>query len=141
MKAKGSCLCRSAKFSFELKNKHFDACHCSMCRRWSGGPAMTTEAAGKIEFEGEENISLYSSSDWAERGFCRKCGSNLFYRFKDKSLNFFSFFLGTLENNEEFVFTTQIYTDSWPANYAFSNETKKMTEKEVLEAFGMGPES
>ncbi len=34
-------------------------------------------------------------------------------------------------------FTTQIYIDAKPENYAFSNKTKNMTEKEVLEAFGI----
>lgn len=135
MKAKGSCLCKGVNFSFDLKHKHFDACHCSMCRSWGGGPALTVESSGNIEFEGEGNITVYSSSEWAERGFCNKCGSNLFYRLKDKSRNFCNFNLGTIEKHEEFSFTTQIYIDTKPDNYSFSNETKKMTEKEVLEAF------
>lgn len=134
MKANGSCLCKSVQFSFDLKEKHFDACHCSMCRKWGGGPALTVESTGNIEFVGEENISIYNSSDWAERGFCKKCGSNLFYRFKGKE--FCNFSLGLLENQHNYTFTTQIYTDSKPANYSFSNKTKNMTEKEVLQAFG-----
>ena len=137
MNVKGSCLCKSVKFSFDLKAKHFDACHCSMCRSWGGGPAMTVESNGNIEFEGEENITIYNSSEWAERGFCNVCGSNLFYRLKDKNLNFCNFSLGTIDNQEDFEFTTQIYVDMKPENYSFSNETKKMTEKEVLEAFGV----
>jgi hypothetical protein len=136
MKAKGNCICKSVKFSFNLKNKHFDACHCSMCRSWGGGPALTVETDGGIEFEGEENLTIYSSSDWAERGFCKKCGSNLFYRLKDEKLNFCNFNLGTIENHENFEFTTQIYIDTKPDNYSFGNETKMMTEKEVLAAFG-----
>ena len=137
MKAYGSCLCKSVKFSFNLKSKHFDACHCSMCRSWGGGPALTVESDGNIEFEGHENISVYISSEWAERGFCKSCGSNLFYRLRDKSHNFCNFNLGTLENHEDFKFTTQIYIDTKPDNYSFSNETKMMTEKEVLAAFGV----
>ncbi len=136
MNAKGSCLCKSIKFSFKLKGKHFDACHCSMCRNWGGGPAFTVEVAGDIQFEGEENIKVYRSSDWAERGFCQNCGTHLFYRLKDK--NFCNFNLGTIENNEEFQFTTEIFVDSKPQNYSFANETKKMTEKEVIEAFNGG---
>ncbi|MBH47869.1 MAG: aldehyde-activating protein [Halobacteriovorax sp.] len=137
MKATGSCMCKAVTFSFDLKNQHFDVCHCSMCRNWGGGPALTVESAGNIEFSGEENITVYSSSEWAERGFCNKCGSNLFYRLKDKSHNFCNFNLGTLNNHEEFRFTTQIFIDAKPSNYSFSNETKNMTEKDVLEAFGI----
>lgn len=137
MRAKGSCLCKAVEFSFDLKGKHFEACHCSMCRNWGGGPAFTVESAGNIQIKGEENLTVFSSSEWAERGFCKKCGSNLFYRLKDESLNFCNFNLGTLEGHEDFKFNTQIYIDSKPANYSFANETKDMTEKEVLEAFGL----
>lgn len=140
MKASGHCLCKSVKFSFKLKNKHFDACHCLMCRNWGGGPALTVGSEGNVVLEGEENISLYDSSQWAERGFCKICGSHLFYRLKDKSLNFCNFNLGTLENHQDFEFTAQIYVDAKPDNYAFANETKMMTEKEVLAAFGLDSE-
>lgn len=135
MKATGSCLCEGVKFTFKLKAKHFDGCHCSMCRKWGGGPALTVESDGEIEFVGVENLAIYSSSEWAERGFCKVCGSHLFYRLKDKNLNFCNFNLGTIDNHEDFKFTTQIYIDAKPENYSFSNETKNMTEKDVLEAF------
>lgn len=96
MKANGSCLCKSVNFSFELKEKSFDACHCSMCRKWGGGPALTVEALGNIEFQGEEHIEIYDSSEWAQRGFCKKCGSNIFYRLKQQ--DFCNFNLGTIDN-------------------------------------------
>lgn len=136
LKAKGSCLCKAVQFSFTLKHKHFDACHCTMCRIWGGGPSFTVESNGDIEFVGAENITRYSSSDWANRGFCKQCGTNLFYEMKDPKLNFCNFHLGTIENHEEFEFTTQIYVDAQPKNYAFSNQTKMMTEKEVMALFG-----
>ncbi|MDP7321547.1 MAG: GFA family protein [Bacteriovoracaceae bacterium] len=137
MRVKGSCLCRAVSFSFDLKNKDFDACHCSMCRQWGGGPALAVKSEGNIDFLGEEHITVYSSSAWAERGFCKFCGSHLFYRLKDKKHNFCNFQLGTIENNEDFKFVSQIYIDAKPANYSFSNETKRMTEKEILEDFGV----
>ncbi len=135
MKAKGKCLCQAVNFSFSIKKKCFDVCHCSMCRRWGGGPALTVEATGDIEFVGEENLATYNSSAWAERGFCQKCGTHLFYRLKGKS--FCNFSLGTLEDQEEYTFVTQIYIDDKPANYSFSNDTKMMTEKDVLAANGI----
>ncbi|MCB0415353.1 MAG: GFA family protein [Bdellovibrionales bacterium] len=134
MKVNGSCLCQSVKFSFEIKDKHFDACHCSMCRKWGGGPSLTVESIGSIEFEGKENITTYQSSEWAERGFCNICGSHLFYRLKQH--DFCNFNLGVIDDHEEFEFKSQIYIDSKPNNYSFSNKTKEMTEKEVLKAFG-----
>jgi hypothetical protein len=133
MKANGSCLCKSIRFSFEVKEKSFDACHCQMCRSWGGGPALTVQSAGHLKIVGEENISLYSSSKWAERGFCKLCGSNLFYRLKHH--DFCNFNLGTLENQREFKFTKQIYIDHKVENYNFAEETLMMTEQEVIDSF------
>ena len=136
MKTTGSCLCKAVKFSFDIKEKHFDACHCSMCRTWGGGPAMMVDSVGNIEFEGEEHISIFESSAWAERGFCKTCGTHLFYRLKDKTINFCNFNLGTIDNHQDFKFTKQIFVDAKPENYSFANETHNMTEAEVLAAFG-----
>ncbi|MBT3584587.1 MAG: GFA family protein [Halobacteriovoraceae bacterium] len=133
MRTSGSCLCKAVKFSFDIAEKHFNSCHCKMCRVWGGGPAMVVESAGGIEFESEEELALYDSSKWAERGFCKKCGSHLFYRLKNHP--YCNFNLGTLDNDQEFTFKTQFYIDIKPHNYAFSNETKTMTEEEVMAAF------
>ncbi len=133
MKHSGSCLCKSVKFSFFSEYKHFDACHCSICRKWGGGPVFTVNAQGDSVFEGEEFITLFESSTWAERGFCSKCGTHLFYRLKDKS--FCNFNLGIIDGHEEYEFTVQIYTDAKPHNYDFANKTKMMTEQDVIDAF------
>jgi hypothetical protein len=137
MEAKGSCLCKAVKFTFKLKHKHFDACHCGMCRSWGGGPGLTVESDGNVKIFGEENVTVYDSSAWAQRGFCNKCGSHLFFRLKDKP--FCNFTLGSLENHQDFEFKVQIYVDDKPENYSFANQTKMMTEQDVLKAFGVIP--
>src|SRR4051794_39009432 len=37
----GTCLCGSVSVSVKLEKCAFDACHCGMCRKWGGGPALT----------------------------------------------------------------------------------------------------
>src|SRR5256885_2975991 len=51
------------------------ACHCGYCRRWGGGPMLTVHCGPDVKFEGGENIGTYASSEWAERAFCRQCGT------------------------------------------------------------------
>ena len=51
-----------------------------MCRRWNGSVFFAVSADG-VQFNGEDDITRYPSSDYAERGFCKQCGSNLFYFF------------------------------------------------------------
>lgn len=36
-----------------------------------------------LKFLKDQNLSIYASSDWAERGFCNHCGTVLFWRMKD----------------------------------------------------------
>src|SRR5687768_16408905 len=69
----GHCLCSAVKFTAEKVETHHHICHCGMCRRWAGGPVFGASASG-VKFEGEEHITRYASSEWAERGFCSRCG-------------------------------------------------------------------
>lgn len=134
MKIKGKCLCGKVEFAISNDQKTFDACHCSMCRRWSGSPSLAVEANGGGEFRNQDYIKVYSSSDWAERGFCSNCGSHLFYRLKNGS--YWNVPLGLLDGHADFTFKTQIFVDHKPKCYSFADETKMMTEAEVLKAFG-----
>ncbi|MAV90663.1 MAG: aldehyde-activating protein [Bdellovibrionaceae bacterium] len=133
MKVSGQCLCGKSKFTATLKEKHFDACHCSMCRKWAGSSLMVVNASEGLEFEDDKFVTLYDSSDWAERGFCGNCGSNLFYRTKDGSYTGVPY--GLLDDQEGFDFTMQIFVERKPSTYDFANKTKTMTGDEVFAAF------
>jgi len=130
MEGSGSCLCGATRFTAKSVSKKVGACHCSMCRKWGGGPLMAVNCGTDISFEGKENISTFGSSPWAERGFCKKCGSNLFYRLKDSGQYILS--AGLFDDQGEFVFDEQIFIDEKPSYYAFANETKNMTGAEVF---------
>ena len=73
-----SCLCGSVRMSAVNASNKVGACHCRMCRKWGGGPFMEVDCGTEVSFSGEENIRVYDSSNWAERGFCNNCGSHLF---------------------------------------------------------------
>jgi hypothetical protein len=128
----GSCLCGAARFSATPEKMTMDACHCSMCRRWGGGPAMTVFCTD-VQVEDENAIGVYVSSAWAERGFCKTCGSSLFWRTHDRKM--FTVSAHAFDNPEQFSFDVEIYIDQKPANYAFANATKKMTGAEVEAQF------
>lgn len=130
---KGSCLCGSVEVSSSSEEKSFHACHCGICRKWGGGPALTVDAGKNISTKGDEYISVYESSAWAERGFCKRCGTHLFYRLKET--DYINYSLGLFENYESFKFREQIYIDHKPGNYEFANPTEKLTEAEVIAKF------
>ena len=132
-KAKGQCLCGAVKFTVKNISNNVDACHCGMCRRWGGGPLMVIGCGSDVEYEGEENITVYDSSEWAERGFCKKCGSHLFYRLKD--IKDHQIPAGLFEDQESFNFNLQVFIDRKPSFYSFANKTIEMTEAEVIEKY------
>ncbi|MEX1148116.1 MAG: GFA family protein, partial [Sphingomonadales bacterium] len=110
------------------------ACHCGMCRKWGGGPLLAVESVGDIRFEGKEHITLYASSDWAERGFCARCGTHLFYRLRGQ--HHYAFPAGFLTDTAGLTFTSQIFIDEKPDFYAFANQTRDLTGAEAFAEFG-----
>ena len=130
VEAQASCLCGATRLVAKTANRHMDACHCEMCRKWSGGPLLAVDCGTDVTIEGGENVSVYNSSQWAERGFCNKCGSNLFYRLKERDQYMVP--VGLFEDLSGIVFTHQIFIDEKPGYYSFADETKNMTGAEVF---------
>lgn len=77
----GTCLCGEVTISGSMRRETVEACHCTMCRNWAGGPFMGVQLGSDIEIMGEAHVGRYRSSEWAERGFCKRCGTHLFFRF------------------------------------------------------------
>ena len=129
----GQCLCGSVKITAAQAEPHIGACHCDMCRRWTTSPMQTIGCGNQVSFQGEENIGIYSSSEWAERGFCKQCGSALFYRIKQNGNHFMA--AGLFDNLDGFVFDHEVFIDEKPDFYSFSNDTRKMTGAEMFAHF------
>jgi len=127
---KGSCLCGAVKIVVKKINNEVGACHCGMCRKWGGGPLLAVDCGTDVSFDGEENISVYNSSEWAERAFCNQCGSHLYYRLKEPNQHMVPVWL--FDTDIPFVFGHQIFIESKPDYYHFGNKTKNMTGEEVF---------
>ncbi|NAW87348.1 GFA family protein [Photobacterium halotolerans] len=129
----GHCLCGKVGLKSTSGALHAEACHCGMCRKWSGGPYLSVAAGTEVSFTGEENISRFSSSEWGERGFCKHCGSHLFYFLKPTGQYMVA--AGLLDQESQLEMDQQIFIDKKPAYYAFSNNTENLTEEEVFAKF------
>ncbi len=77
----GHCLCGAIDYKVSGELRPIMYCHCEQCRRTSGHfVAATACRPEQLDIGGEDNIKWYRSSPSAERGFCKNCGSNLFWR-------------------------------------------------------------
>ncbi len=125
----GRCLCGAVKIQAKI-SQQVGACHCGMCRRWVGGPLMTVDCGTDVAIEGRNHVAEYQSSEWAKRGFCKTCGSALYYYLKPGGQ--YTIPVGLFSNLEGLNFDHQIYIDNKPDLYSFANETKNLTEAEVI---------
>ena len=102
----------------------------------AGRPARSSRVDCGDSVEGcrhGEPWHAYRSSDWAERAFCKQCGSTLFYRLVGRNEHFAS--AEAFDDTSGFAFTHQIFIDEKPAYYDFANKTNNMTGAEVFAAF------
>ena len=75
------CLCGAIRYRASGPLRPVLACHCTQCRRQSGHyAAMTSVDLDHFWLERDTALSWYRASPVAERGFCRVCGSNLFWK-------------------------------------------------------------
>jgi hypothetical protein len=72
----GRCLCGALRYSLSETPGDAGYCHCRLCQRASGSPAMAfgTVPLTAVTWE-EGSPSRYRSSDLAERWFCGRCGT------------------------------------------------------------------
>jgi hypothetical protein len=113
---KGHCLCGKIEVCIKEYGDFIYVCHCSRCRRQGGGPAHSCDPGTSKKFEitkGQEFLSLYRSSENVERGFCKNCGTRLFWH-------------GLSEDH--YCVNVELFYDDKPAYYDFTQETKKLDE-------------
>lgn len=138
---KGQCVCAATQFEVELQNHHVHSCHCSICRRQTSGVIMTIDIVpGSLKFSQQAQLAIYDSSTWGERGFCKQCGTNLFWRTKDQSYcNINAFALN--EAPADLDFGLEIYIENKPDFYSFAGQRKTLTEADVVAMFQADPKA
>lgn len=94
----GGCLCGGVRYVVRGPLRDVIACHCSQCRRTSGHYVAATGAPTDcISLTSSETLTWYSSSESAQRGFCNRCGGNLFWRPSANRGAWTSIMAGTLD--------------------------------------------
>jgi hypothetical protein len=132
----GRCLCGAVTITVTAMRSEVDICHCAMCQRWGGAfyAGVKGEAA---DVTGEDAVTVYRSSPWAERAFCGTCGSNLWYRFLPTGGR--SFLAGLFDLPSGFGIEQQIFVDEKPDWYDIVQESPMKTGPEVIaEAMAQG---
>jgi hypothetical protein len=78
--ASGGCLCGAVRYEVRGQLRDVINCHCGMCQRLHGGAGPHTKARkADITVTVDAGLAWYRTSEVARRGFCRICGSGLFW--------------------------------------------------------------
>ncbi|HTR87383.1 MAG TPA: GFA family protein [Reyranella sp.] len=81
VRARGGCLCGGVRYEVRGALRDVIACHCSQCRKTSGHFVAASQALdSNLVLLESSTLQWYRSSPEAERGFCSRCGGNLFWR-------------------------------------------------------------
>jgi len=128
---KGKCLCGDVEFETPTPQS-IDICHCKTCQGWVGGPFIGADYfEGGVSIIKDDGLNWYASSEWAKRGFCKTCGSSLFYRLNDNP-NFWAITAGSLALPEGQNLGREIFIDEKPEYYVLAGDHPRLTGAEFF---------
>ena len=130
----GHCLCGAVQLEGHGAPK-VEICHCDMCRRWHGGPAMSVMFDDGVSIvSGHEHIGVYESSDFAERAFCKICGSKLYYKLKAEAEPYGAQ-AGLFDLPKGLSIHEEIFVDEQPDYYRFDTDAPRFTGADMMKRF------
>ncbi len=93
----GGCQCGAVRYALYAEPTNPHVCHCRMCQKAFGNYFAPFAGLPPKDFAWVKGTpGLFKSSEVAERGFCRDCGTPLFFRAADKDR--ISVSLGSLDD-------------------------------------------
>jgi len=108
----GGCLCGAVRYRAAARPLRGVICHCELCRKHSGAPCLAFVHFASHAFvwvSGEP--AFFRSSPYAERSFCRECGSTLGMR-EEVLSDRIQIAVGTLDHPERVSIDDHVWTQS-----------------------------
>ncbi len=79
-----SCLCGECRFTLPGPAGEITACHCHQCRSLSGHYSASFDVdETAVEWQARDGLAEYGTAGGGVRGFCKACGSSLWFRAAD----------------------------------------------------------
>jgi len=137
----GKCMCGAVRFTARDVPSEYGTCHCEMCRRWTGSALLGVSVPeGNVTWDGNDHIARLQSSDWAERAWCKICGTGLWFKvtMQSKWYGNYEIPLGLFDGANGFTMNSEIFIDHKPDSFAYAGEGRKvLTRQECVEKFSV----
>ncbi|UWQ91504.1 GFA family protein [Rhodobacteraceae bacterium M382] len=134
----GHCMCGRVRFVARNVPQVFGACHCDMCKRWSGNMFNgVSVVSGDLDLTGQDHIRRVQTSEWAERANCESCGSPLWYRVTDPEFEpkTHNMALGLFDDTSGMTLGHEFFVDRKTSANDLPKDRKQFTEAETLALF------
>lgn len=134
----GQCLCGQVRYEIDGPIRDVIACHCVQCRRASGHFVAATAARPEhLTITKDDGLSWYEGTAHIRRGFCRDCGSTLFFDHgKDYPTGIAA---GSLDVSDGVTIAAHIWTDEAGSYYEIADAAPQFTSTEWRERGGWDP--
>jgi hypothetical protein len=108
----GGCMCGSVQYAISGDKIGVVNCHCKQCQRLHGNynPMLVGEKANLIITKGDKDLTVFNSSESAQRCFCSKCGSQLFKQQTNGPKVMLS--IGGLDESSDYHSIKNIFTET-----------------------------
>lgn len=117
----GGCLCGAVRYEIKGPLRNVVNCHCSMCQKLHGVFGAHSKALKKnINITNAAGLSWFKTSEVAQRGFCRECGSSLFWEPFD--LDATGIIAGSLDGQTGLKTMGHIFVGEKPDFYEITDE-------------------
>ncbi|MEZ5894458.1 MAG: GFA family protein [Parvularculaceae bacterium] len=117
IKVSGGCQCGAVRYHTDVMLDNAHLCHCRMCQKAMGNifaALVATPNEALTWTRGKP--AVFKSSAHAERGFCKKCGTPLFYNSLDNDR--INLTIGSLDHPEKFPPRNQVGVEARVAWFA-----------------------
>ena len=132
--ATGGCQCGAVRYEMYVAPQNSHVCHCRMCQRATGGVFAALAGAPKVEFAWTKGApAMFASSNLAQRGFCRDCGTPLSFAYNTPEARIYVT-IGSLDAPEDAPIVMQYGIEARLAWVKFCEEVKSERTGESADA-------
>ncbi|MEP2532635.1 GFA family protein [Shimia sp.] len=127
----GQCMCGAVTFAVKDTPAKFNSCYCDMCRRWTGSRFLGVPLKqADLSVADMSAVSTIQSSDWAERGFCNRCGTALWY--KALGTDRINLSAGLFDDTDDLTLEREFFVDQKTCVHAFPETRIQLTRAETI---------
>ena len=119
-----SCLCKGIDMKIKGEFRPIINCHCIQCLKTHGNyAAYTSVLEENITYKSKNTLKWFISSTKAKRGFCKTCGSSVFFKkFGSKAIHISA---GLFKNPTKLKTASHIFTSNMRDYYKITDNLPK----------------